>query len=212
MINRKPLPTIPTDRNVTTLSVEAQHHRSRLIRHILSEVQEPTIENKRESWACTFEDVLDDLSLNIARGDWLHGVKRRREATRVVRKKRCAVGQPKQAEEGKKVVASVNHFCEAIPQETSTSSTSHRHQDIGLTLKEMQELASKPTSNNLLNHLLLCLAPLGSRAALPTEDSGFSLIPASIGCVFAPGIFLLPDAGSNVTSEVLYGLVEWESQ
>ncbi|KAJ7330371.1 hypothetical protein DFH08DRAFT_1084167 [Mycena albidolilacea] len=55
-------------------------------------------------------------------------------------------------------------------------------------------------------HLVLCLAPLGSALPVPAEDSGFTLIPANVGCAFTPSVYALETADS-----VLYGLREWDA-
>ncbi|CAK5277872.1 unnamed protein product, partial [Mycena citricolor] len=65
-------------------------------------------------------------------------------------------------------------------------------------------------------HLLLCVAPLGSDVALPSEDSGFELIPANVACVFTDAVFTVSeeaaDGGDDGASGILYGLAEWDSQ
>lgn len=101
----KPLPAIPKLAiGATTLSVGARAHRSRLIRHILSQTQEPGIESRRDGWAYVLEEVLDDLGDAMARGEWFSGVKQRRALKRThLEKKAQAV--KKDAESKRKTTA-----------------------------------------------------------------------------------------------------------
>lgn len=78
------------------------------------------------------------------------------------------------------------------------SSTAH-------TLERLSVLISQPPTANSPKHLLLCVAPLGSRLFSPSEDSAQ---PSNISCTFAPNLFPIADLNSG-QGTVLYGLQEW---
>ena len=76
----KPLPALPSP-SLTTLSVDARNHRSRLIQHFFSDIHELRIESRRDKWLNALEEVLDDLSLHFSRGDWLSRIRQGRGTT-----------------------------------------------------------------------------------------------------------------------------------
>ena len=78
----KPLPALPLGPNPTTLSVDSREHRSQIIRHVLGEIQDATLDSRRDEWVTSIEEALDDLSASISRGDWLHGLKKERRRRR----------------------------------------------------------------------------------------------------------------------------------
>ncbi|KAF8196934.1 hypothetical protein BJ912DRAFT_1079956 [Pholiota molesta] len=124
MADLKPLPALPS----SLLSVEAQNHRACLIKHFLSEIHEHGIDSRRGGWLYVFEEVLDNLSQQFIRGDWLASIR----------------------------------------DQGSTQSTT---------------------------------------APATTEDSGFDVVPANIGCEFSPGTFALQEQGQDeMDGTVLYGL------
>ena len=86
--------------------------------------------------------------------------------------------------------------------------------DTALALKQLRELIAKPAPpapKPLPKHLLLCITPLGSSLVLPTEDSGFDLVPATVGCLFLDNQFSLPD-GDDDDGRIVSGLHEWEGE
>jgi len=232
MANQKPLPAIPNAPKLTTLSVEAKSHRSRFIRQLLSETQDPLPDSGREAWACALEDALDELGDSIGRGEWLSGIKRSRKfrkARRDAEKRKVNADKTKKSQEtaiGKKRTPdSGSSSRETSEQERENlepknspereSSESHEDNSVSLALKQIREIISHPTPAPVpaAKHLLLCVAPLGSRIALPAEDSGFDLIPANVGCVFAARVFSLPEDNTDTTNTdnvFLYGLNEWD--
>jgi 1-phosphatidylinositol-3-phosphate 5-kinase len=95
------------------------------------------------------------------------------------------------------------------------SSEGQGHYSTGLALQQIREIASQPTPSTSFpaaKHLLLCVAPLNSRSALPAEDSGFDLIPDNVGCTFTAGIFSLPEDNSHDANadNIICGLNEWD--
>ncbi|KAJ7078985.1 hypothetical protein C8R43DRAFT_910254 [Mycena crocata] len=184
-------PTTPAVQNLTTLSIEARAHRGRFIRHILSDAE---LEDG-EGWACALEDALDGMSDAVARGKWLAGVKRGR--------RRRQIDAPRNS----LPTLSRTHT------DTSGDAESVTFPAPPDALTQLRELAGQsilPSRSPVPKHLLLCVAPLGSRIAapLPSEDSGFSIVPANVGCVFTPSVFAFPESDADSTS-ILYGLAEW---
>ncbi|KAJ6632234.1 hypothetical protein B0H10DRAFT_2206622 [Mycena sp. CBHHK59/15] len=204
MANPKPLPAIPvvaTVPKLTTLSVEARGHRGRIIRHILSETQ---LDKDSELWASALEDALDELGDSVARGRWLAGVKRGR---------RARVGP--HARKPMSRTATMSSYDGSVSEVSDPTSdhASFPSSPGDEALRQIRELAAKPTipsSKPYPKHLLLCVAPLGSRIALPSEDSGFDIIPSNIGCTFKAAVFSLPADDSDEPSSILYGLAEWD--
>ena len=225
--NQKPLPSIPQwttiPRNLTNLTVEGRDHLRKLIHSALAEGDHLNLtEGERESWANALESTLDVLGDNIAQDGWLNGVK----AARMMQK-------AKKAEEMKKLEAKKvtkeqedatkskgngkNDIMESeaprredkeLPNNPPTSTKTDNQAEVAL--RQIRELLASPTpaAPQLSAKLLLCIAPINKD--IPTEDSGFDVVPDSTGCVFTPGFFSLPEASSDKTaSGILFGLDEW---
>ncbi|KAF9527482.1 hypothetical protein CPB83DRAFT_856253 [Crepidotus variabilis] len=214
MSTQKPLPELPKVLDLSVLSVEARNHRARLIQHFLSDLDEPTIESRRDGWTYVFEEVLDDLSRQLRRGDWLNAIKRgrdlkgaaavraRAEAEKQIRPPNSRQGSSSGTEEDKENGEASDKSKDAKPLPDKPMPSVPPFQ-------QLQTLASRPTppqGEPRVSHLVLCLAPHGSRTAVPTEDSGFDVVPANIGCNFAPGAFSLRDPEEGEEGTILYGL------
>lgn len=184
MADLKPLPALPS----SLLSVEAQTHRASLIKHFLSDIHEHGIESRRGGWLYVFEEVLDELSQQFIRGDWLASIKRTKEAHKSHNRPRDAQEQTKEETRTEK----------PLPPKPEPP------------LQQLRKLAARPVPPNReqrLGHLVLCVAPHGSRLPLPAEDSGFDVVPVNIGCEFSPGTFALQEQGhEELDGPVLYGL------
>jgi 1-phosphatidylinositol-3-phosphate 5-kinase len=161
MVDYKPLPAIPPPNiNLTTLSIDARGHRSRLLYHFLAETHDPEIDSKREAWVCVFEDVLDEMGSCLHKGGWLAEFRKTREARR--RLERQKERQQLDAVKPKKLVKT----------QSGSGDTTHLSR----------------VDTPLEKRLLLSVAPLGSRIPLPTEDSGFAFVHdiIRVGCTFVP--------------------------
>jgi 1-phosphatidylinositol-3-phosphate 5-kinase len=213
MVNHKPLPEIPPpDINLTTLSVDARTHRSRLLSHFLSEIHEFGIETKRDVWVGVFEDVLDEMGTCLNEGRWLAEFRKTKEGRRERRRAEREAKMQHEAVKPKKLVKSQSA---GSGTGTGASEATHEHKlsstnssdESRTTTSGSTKLVAKPTLVQAPEEkrLLLCVAPLGSR---PTEDSGFALVNHDIpvGCTFVPGLFTFPGA------TVLYGNSEWTSK
>ncbi|KAJ7687858.1 hypothetical protein B0H17DRAFT_1069454 [Mycena rosella] len=205
MAEHKPLPAIPgvaTVPNLTTLSIDARGHRGRFIRYILADAD---LDDAVELWAAALEDALDMLSDAVARGRWLAAVKRGRRTAEheQTRKPMARTDTMASAQSGVSDASEQTAESIAFPQSPNEDA-----------LRQIRELAAQPVLPNPKlegKHLLLCVAPLGSRIAVPSEDSGFDLVPANTGCVFKSATFALPEEDSDDRSSILYGLVEWNT-
>lgn len=196
--SHKPLPAIP---RLTNLSVDAREHLLTFIRHTLSEdVSHSFSENERDDWIRSLDGALEDLCQSFARGGWLTGIKR-------ARNRRKAETRASVTKESKSRV-------EGSAEGTSESELNEEPADTtGSALQQIREVASKhtlPTPKPAAKHLLLCVAPLGIQMPLPSEDSGFSLVPANVGCVFSPGVYSLPESPHGIRQTFLYGFSEWD--
>lgn len=183
---KKPLPALPPA-NPATLSIEARAHRGRLVRHLLIGTSESSIQARLDGWVHAIEEALDDLSLCIARGEWLAGVRRRRESKQ---RMRLSVAQENSAQSIQETPASIPKALQRLREHISQSTV--------------------PSPENLPFHILLCLAPCGVRVHLPSDDPAST----SIGCSFASAKFLLPpdtDA-EHIETSILYGLHEWDGE
>ncbi|KAJ8517836.1 hypothetical protein ONZ45_g5018 [Pleurotus djamor] len=192
MANEKPLPATPL--TPVALSVEGRKHRLRFIRQALEENELGLSGNVKDGWEQCIEEALDELGNTISRGGWLTGVKQGR-AQRVQRR----VAKNK-----------------AERREKPSSSTPETPEDSpsSLTMRQVKDLVAQsftPVPKAVTKHLLLCIAPLGSRIAAP-KDFGIPF-PSSIGCKFASGVFTLPDedAHDGAHSAVLLGLDGWDA-
>ncbi|KAF9445443.1 hypothetical protein P691DRAFT_710328 [Macrolepiota fuliginosa MF-IS2] len=189
MPDHKPLPALPNSSSLTSLTIDARAHRARLIRHFLAELPDPGIHNRHEGWAYAIEDALDDLSTCLARGDWLAGIRRRR-----------------QSRHRDTVLAHSTLQPEPRPLKDTSKS---RPQSPNPSPNPLPPLAV-PNPNQRQFHLLLCLAPSGTRAYLPPGDHGFDIVPANIGCAFVSSKFLLPSDPDHAETAVLFGINEWD--
>ncbi|KAK7007378.1 hypothetical protein R3P38DRAFT_3325358 [Favolaschia claudopus] len=212
MADHKPLPEIPippvvpvvaTPPNLTTLSVDAREHRARFIRHVLSEAE---VDDGEDLWKATLEDALDSLSDAVTRGRWLAGLKRghvTRRRDEEPQRSNLFLTRTDTMSSAASSLRSIVSSPVAFPEDPTVEA-----------LRQIRDLASQPALPNPKTeskHLLLCLAPLGSRIAVPNEDSGFDLIPANVGCVFKPSVYSLPEDDSDEPSSILYGLAEWDA-
>ncbi|KAJ7052946.1 hypothetical protein C8F01DRAFT_1169335 [Mycena amicta] len=192
----KPLPALPTNvttnLTLTTLSTDARDHRGRLIRALLSEEGMEGENGNGEMWASALEEALDGLSEGVARGRWLAGVKR-------ARRRRRPREQPD---------IDVLSISSSIVSISTTSTSSSAAPDV---LASLRTAIAQPVGPNELRHLLLCVGTASSRTpALPSEDSGFDLVAANVGCIFRTGVFELPEDDNEARSAVLFGLDEWD--
>ncbi|KAL1729012.1 hypothetical protein EV714DRAFT_274120 [Schizophyllum commune] len=215
----KPLPALPLGPNPTTLSVDSREHRSQIIRHVLGEIQDATLDSRRDEWVVSIEEALDDLSASISRGDWLHGLKKERRRRRAKIDRHATV---KAAQKMTRPPSTMSRRSSSVQGEGQGRppceavffpSTEKPQEDLSKSLEELRAMvsrASTSSSNPSRQHLLLSLAPPGSRAPVPAEDSGFDLIPGHVGCTFRPHVFHLPEAGNpDAENIVLYGLKEY---
>lgn len=205
MAQNKPLPTLPID--LTALSVEARNHRAALIVHFLNDLHEPSIENQRDRWLYVFEDVLDNLGRNINSGEWLVRTRKGKELKRSLTNHTTKDSDTlKGAEENIKVAQGITTDPKELPEILRSSSLQP--------FQQLCKLASRPVppaEEICPGHLLLCLAPHGTRLPLPTEDDGFDIVPANIGCTFSSGNFMLHDS-SPADGTILFGLDGLESE
>ncbi|KAJ7440325.1 hypothetical protein B0H11DRAFT_2292992 [Mycena galericulata] len=214
----KPLPEIPNlplttttttnnsnaAPNLTKLSTDARRHRAAVLRYLLAETALNLNEDERVDWAGALEEALDALGEAVGRGKWLAGVKRGRQRETSPR------GTILQTDTASSQSSNAECATADTAEQKNATETTERDR-----LAALRLLAAQPTLPNPRpgpKHLLLCVAPLGSRLAapLPKEDSGFALVPSRIGCVFTPGSFTLPEDDDAATS-VLYGLAEWDA-
>lgn len=176
MANHKPLPAIPFPnvRDPTTgteaLSTDNRTHRGQLIQHIINEIREPGITTSKDEWVRIFEGAMDQLSAALAAKDWLKSVRMAKEAAL---SKKGALGSED---------SGTGRPGEVCPENT---------------IERVQGLASKQPTDRP-SHLLICVARHGISYPLPTEDNGFDLIAANIGCTFS--------AGNFATDGILIGL------
>ncbi|KAL4265488.1 PIPK domain-containing protein [Pleurotus pulmonarius] len=204
MPNDKPLPAIPTASPLpTVLTIEARRHRLRFIRQVLREDASDSIpENAKETWAQCIEEALDELSASMTRGGWLGGIKQGREllAHRRVAQQKALAQDAQEASKRPKKSASQKTGSPDIP-----SSESHSK----LTLNQVKDLVAQshtPAPKSVAKHLLLCVAPLGSKLAV-SRTAGIAL-PTSASCKFSNSVFTLPDEGQ---STILLGLDGWDN-
>ncbi|KAF8900880.1 hypothetical protein CPB84DRAFT_1747322 [Gymnopilus junonius] len=189
---RKPLPALPNPSpNPTlqsTLSLDARDHRGRLIRYFLADAIVSEHEHERdhdvggrrdlEGWAWVVEEALDGMGYALGREGWLGRVRRGEEIALKVsdrsRQEEKGKGKEKERKKTERFAAE-----QAAPRRTRVASETPAH----------PRCASCQRRKG--GHLVLCIAPHGSPTALPTEDSGFDIVPANIACVFTPGSFVL---------------------
>lgn len=205
MAQNKPLPTLPII--LTTLSVEARNHRAALIVHFLNDLHEPSIENQRDRWLHVFEEVLDNLGQNIDSEEWLIRIRKGKELKRSLTKHTTKDSDTRTGtEENMKVTAGATTDPKELPEIPPSSSLQPFQQ-----LCTLASRTAPPVEEICPGHLLLCLAPHGSRLPLPTEADGFDILPANIGCTFSSGNFMLQDS-SPADGAILFGLDGLESK
>jgi 1-phosphatidylinositol-3-phosphate 5-kinase len=239
---QKPLPAVPRPRlnsqNLTTLSIDSQDHLTTLIRRLLSELEGvASSDNIKEAWVESINVGLVELGNSMSRGGWLAGLKRKRRVQKAKRErdviefKMLKAKETKEREEMGKLkgkakgnAPNVDATLKPSSEWTKLEFTSpfekcqlphDRRTDKSLALEQIRhitELPTVPAPNPFPKHLLLTVAPPGSRVAVPAEDSGFDLVPANISCVFSSGVYSLPDDPTHEArgGVVLYGLEEWD--
>jgi len=202
MANDKPLPLLPAGVNLVTLSVEARNHRAALIAHFLKDLNEPGIESRRERWLKVFEDVLDGLGRHISTADWLSSIKRGTEFKRLAGPRTTATAGEHAIESQRLGRAKV------VENSGKDKGKQDNHTDVpSFPLQQLRILAAAPPPpprQAHISHLVLCLEPHGIHPPSLTEDQGFSIVPANVGCTFSVGNFLLPH--SNRQDDILVGL------
>ena len=190
MADDKPLPLLPAGANLVTLSVEARNHRTALIGHFLKDLNEPGIESRRERWLNVFENVLDNMGRHISSADWLNSIKRGTEFKRLAGPRTTATSvehapEPQRLNRAKIVEDSGK---DKGKQDTHTDVPSFPLQQLRL----LVAAPPPPLKQAHISHLVLCLEPHGNHPPSLTEDQGFSIVPANVGCTFTVGNFLLP--------------------
>ncbi|EPQ53029.1 hypothetical protein GLOTRDRAFT_139979 [Gloeophyllum trabeum ATCC 11539] len=240
--SQKPLPAIPLRRStrpLTTLTVSSGSHLRKFLHYALKEdahlQQYEEAETRRELWVSTIMGALEDLGERMDRGGWLAGIRRAWKARRTrqaaqKKEKEKSEAEEKESKDGDDKAQDKNRSSrkqskgteKELPGTPEPSTSSHTQdgpsedERRGRALKQLQELATQPILPRPKpsgKHLLLTLVPFGVRAALPTEDMGFDLVPSNIGCIFSADVFTLPSAESATdtnSGQVLYGLEEWD--
>jgi len=213
MVNQKPLPPLPLSSSLAGLSADSRKHRARLLKHFLTDIHEPGIESRRDGWVYVFEEVLDELSQEIGREDWLSSIRRGRwlkqslnAQSETITRSSSADGrngsESEKSHQEQGSGGSGKEKEEVLQQESLTEATVSQ-------LKRLQALVSRPAilhGEQRAAHLLLCIAPHGSSVPLPLEDAGFDILPANIGCTFASANFVLRSSEDGTNHTVLYGL------
>jgi len=234
MDERKPLPDLPPHAHLATLSNEARHHRTRFIRHILSELDDPGLDRRLSDWTRAIEDALDDLGQYIGREEWLAGFRRRKETTRQAPNRHAA--PPGLKSEGKEghhhhnhhpllkgnsdTAASASwttissHSARGSSSDGASSNPGSEKDEKTHVLTQMQKLASLPdlpSPNPIINHLVLCAAPVGTHVSGVSEGGALRSPGPQVGCVFTPSVFSNADAPPSAAT-ILYGLDDWEGE
>ncbi|KAJ8073593.1 hypothetical protein PM082_011871 [Marasmius tenuissimus] len=174
----------PHAHKLTTLCLKAREHRNRFIRFVLDEASEEQESTVDVEWV---ERNKDELVWTIE--DALDDLGK-------------SMGQ------GGWLVG-IRRAKSALESEESDDGHQDEDEDKIRQLRELAAQPNPPTPLPVSKHLLLCLAPVGSRVALPEQDSGFDIIPTQIQCTFKPGVFAFPDQVQG--SVLLYGYDEWSS-
>ncbi|KAH9475049.1 1-phosphatidylinositol 3-phosphate 5-kinase FAB1 [Psilocybe cubensis] len=210
MSQHKPLPDLPPN---YALSVESRNHRAGLIRHFLEDIHEPGIEARRDGWVCVFEEALDEMSEEIERENWLAAVKRGKQLKK-------SLGKPSSSSKTIRAtpVRAPPEAAKDSSKEDTTAGSQTSKDDTNILaststgpspFQRLFDLNSRPhipAGKHRPGHLLLCLSPHGRRLPLPTEDSGFDVLPANIGCTFSPATFTLKKTETESETTILYGL------
>ncbi|KAF7331238.1 hypothetical protein MKEN_00000700 [Mycena kentingensis (nom. inval.)] len=197
-------PVLPPSHGVQTTSCAAafgaadvndlRHLQRRLVRALLSEegAESSWSSAMCEEWALAMESALDALSDGVARGRWLAGVKRAR------------VRQASALDSDTLSISSAS-LLSIRSDLSSTPSTP----DALSSLRSALAQPSVPSPHPEPRHLLLCVGGASSRI-LPSEDSGFDLVAATVGCLFRPNVFDLPLDDDAARDAILFGLEEWD--
>ncbi|KNZ81184.1 1-phosphatidylinositol-3-phosphate 5-kinase FAB1 [Termitomyces sp. J132] len=188
MVDYKPLPALPAQ---VTLYLDARQHRGQLIRAFISEIHDPLIESRREAWVYVFEEALDELGKALSQGKWLEGVRRAKEQKREAQRKEKERDELRRQET---VKTKKKHSAKAGED---AEDTKHNGEVLSV---ECPPSAAMPLAG--VKHLFLCVAPPSSQVPLPSEDSGFDMIPSNIGCSFTAGTYALQD---TETPTILFG-------
>ncbi|KAH7868609.1 uncharacterized protein C8R40DRAFT_814762 [Lentinula edodes] len=215
MVDHKPLPELPSTSktpNLARLSIQAQKHRERFIRFVLSELNDAWIDNNLEEWTRVLEDALDDLASSMSQGRWLTGIKKYKALKEKQSKKKRKLDKKVDLTENstgpRKSTGADGIFDNGSKKSEVQISSSNSER-----LERLRQIVAEPdvpSRTPKSRHLLLCLAPLGSRVALPDEDSGFNLVPSTLGCSFRNSVFVLPEGGEEMDA-ILYGFHEWNT-
>jgi 1-phosphatidylinositol-3-phosphate 5-kinase len=204
---KKPLPALPQQSNVCALSVDARTHRARLIRHFFAEIADSETLARPDGWISAIEEALDALSQCLVSGEWLKGIRQRREAAH-----RAQLSSTLQTDKDKEFSRAQSPSPSKTPQ-APVEPEKTKIQELLKQLRGHIVHSTGPTSDNSPFHLLLCLAPCGVRVHDPVPTDGPVSATASIGCSFVPSKFLLPPGDTESTeTSVLYGLHEWDRQ
>ncbi|GAW04603.1 1-phosphatidylinositol-3-phosphate 5-kinase FAB1 [Lentinula edodes] len=167
---------------------------------------------EKEEWTRVLEDALDDLASSMSQGRWLTGIKKYKAL------------KEKQSKKKRKLDKKVDLTANSTGPRKSTGAdgifdNGSKKSEIQISssnserLERLRQIVAEPdvpSRTPKSRHLLLCLAPLGSRVALPDEDSGFNLVPSTLGCSFRNSVFVLPEGGEEM-DVILYGLHEWNT-
>ncbi|TFK51229.1 hypothetical protein OE88DRAFT_1799856 [Heliocybe sulcata] len=170
---QKPLPAIPSRRNVrplTTLTVDADAHLRRFLDHAIREdsylSRLEDADSRRELWAGAIAGALTDLGDRVDRGGWLAGIRRAwrtRRARQVEQRKKdekeraekaeaeekaTKEGDAKDQDKSRRSRKQSKETDKGLPlPPTPPSASQEKLQDTdrrALALKQLQELASKP--------------------------------------------------------------------
>ncbi|KAI3612695.1 1-phosphatidylinositol-3-phosphate 5-kinase [Moniliophthora roreri] len=177
----------PNSYDLTTLCVQARVHRGRFIQFVLDEVAKEQELND----AVWLERNKDELSGAIEDGLDELG--------------RC-MGQGGW-------LAGVRRARELFDSQSQYSSDLEIEEKESI-IAQLRQIAAHPlppTPVPISKHMLLCLADVGGRIALPEEDTGFDIVPSQIRCIFKPNIFIFPDSTASLGDRLLYGYNEWNS-
>ncbi|KAF7313499.1 hypothetical protein HMN09_00505800 [Mycena chlorophos] len=168
----------------TALSTDARKHRGRLLRALLAEEGFAMDGDEAEGqlWATSLEAGLDGLGDAVGRGRWLTGIRATRRQERE-RNKRDS---------------------DALSLTDSMLSTASTTPIASLRSAITQPIV--PSGQPDPRHLLLCVS---RSMVLPSEDSGFDIVSANVGCLFRAGVFEFPVDDNEAKQEILFGLEDW---
>ncbi|KAG6820693.1 hypothetical protein H0H93_013212 [Arthromyces matolae] len=183
MFSQKPLPALPQN---SALSLDARQHRTQLIQSFITE------SNVNVGWVYAIEEALDELGKCLAQGKWLEGLKRLREAKMREAERQKDVQREKESDKSKTTKRKKQQDAES--GEASLSSSAEIPGPPESTLTQARTLENTNLTLLGVRHLFLCVAPPTSRPNLPSEDSGFNIVPSIVGCAFTPGTYALQDA------------------